>query len=74
VGYKYLVVRSTYLSGREWTSYGIAVTEEEEEQCVLRTLADLSPSVELIQKLVRRCNQLRLDPIHLEEIIEDLWA
>ncbi len=68
----YIVVCSEY-SGR--ISYGIALTEKAGDRAVIvRTVADISLHKGDVERFVRLCNELQLDPIHLDDAVDDLLA
>jgi hypothetical protein len=50
-------------------TYGIAVQFEREEERLV--YADVSTDASKVQRLVELMNELQLDPIHLEDVIED---
>lgn len=72
----YGIVEERYpLGSRERRSYGIvayANAEQEESACVVASVRDLSHDRSRVEQAVTLCNQLGLDPIHLQDIAEDL--
>ncbi len=70
---QYIVFSSTFEAGcLSRTSYGIAlVSVADDVMSVLQTLADVSSDRKGIDRLVDRCNTLKLDPMHLDEIVEN---
>ncbi|MBQ7929827.1 MAG: hypothetical protein IJ334_02255 [Clostridia bacterium] len=38
---------------------------------VLHTISDICDDPERIRELVRQCNENRLDPLHLSDVIDD---
>lgn len=68
--YKYITVESTYkFDVNERKSYGIAICDS--ENTVLETIADISPNIEGIKKLVDLCNKEKLSPCHLYDVVRD---
>lgn len=68
----YITVCSEYKNKK---SYGIALTETADGSTnIIQTVADISPIQGEIDHLVKMCNELRLDPIHLGDVIEDFLA
>ncbi len=68
----YIIVCSEY---NDKISYGIALTEKVDDcTIVLRTISDISPLKNAVEQLIELCNELYLDPIHLDDIIEDFLA
>ena len=66
----YTVVEEKYTAlDREYTGYGICVEEFGSEY--VRVFRDISRSREAVEKLVALCNELELDPIHIEDVIYD---
>ena len=56
-------------------SFGIALIETIDDcTVILQLIPDVCPAKKRVDQLVKRCNELRLDPIHLEEVIEDFLA
>ena len=51
-----------------YISYGIALKEEEN---IIRTIADVFLDKGKAEEFIGRCNEFKLSPIHLEEVIED---
>lgn len=73
MSYRYIVTSCTY-QGKDTvrTGYGISLIEDcGDTVTVLDTVADLSPDAESVEQLVRHCNELELDPIHLHEVAYD---
>lgn len=70
---KYIVVCSTYTDGENTRkSFGIAVLEKSEDgTAVLRSIADISSNEAEIERLVQNCNDLALDPVHLDDVVYD---
>ena len=74
--YSYCVVESTYrLDDKSYTAYGIAcVTSEDDSIIVLATYDDLSTDLAKVSHLVKLCNELKLDIIHLPDVVDDFIA
>ena len=72
----YILIRNTYeMEKNTRNSFGIAVVEEENDVAiVLESFSDLSSDVTKVEQLVRICNELGLDPIHLSEVVQDFLA
>lgn len=49
--------------GKLWNTYGITYGDI--------VIEDISTEKEKIEKLVRLCNELDLDPIHIHDVVED---
>ena len=60
------------VDGYRYTGYGIAVKEKGKD--FLRVFRDVSRCKKDIDEVVQRCNRLELDPIHIEDVVEDLLA
>ena len=74
MSYQYMSVSETYDDGRK--SYGISVRVHYDDgsTAVLQTISDICDDPYRIRELVRLCNEARLSPPHLSEIIEDFLA
>lgn len=72
----YMVVREQYMgTTRSRIAYGIAAVEEYDGHIiVMRSIPDISQEFSPIARLVRFCNRLHLEPIHLNEIVEDFFV
>lgn len=74
--HKYIVVQSTY-KNRDITriAFGIAAVEEYDGvTTILESISDISTYIEPIERLVKVCNNLQLDPIHLQDVVTDFLA
>ena len=73
MNYRYLVIKEEWMEkGVNLTRYGIAVAAVYEECCIiLESYTDVSGDNESVSELVRKCNDLQLDPIHFSEVVED---
>ena len=71
--HKYIVVQSTYKNGDiTRIGFGIAAVEEYDGvTTVLESISDLSSDIKPIERLVKVCNNLQLDPIHLQDVVTD---
>ena len=74
--YKYIVVEITYKNGDiTRIGFGIAAVEEYGGVTpILELIPDLSLDIEPIELLVEVCNNLQLDPIHLQDVVTDFFA
>ena len=74
--HKYIVVQSTYKNGDiTRIGFGIAAVEEYDGvTTILESTSDLSSDIEPIERLVELCNDLQLDPIHLQDVVTDFFA
>ena len=74
--YTYIVVQSTYKNGDSTRiGFGIAAVEEYDGvTTVLESISDISTDIEPIERLVEICNNLQLDPIHLQDVVTDFLA
>lgn len=73
---QYCVVKTTYMTDKSARdSFGIAaVAEEDGSITVLETISDLCADYEVITRFVQLCNDLKLDPIHLQDVADDFLA
>ena len=74
--HKQIVVQSTY-KNRDITriGFGIAAVEEYDGVItILESISDISTDIEPIERLVEICNNLQLDPIHLQDVVTDFLA
>lgn len=74
--YKYIVVQITYKNGDSTRiGFGIAAVEEYDGvTTILESISDISTDIEPIERLVEICNNLQLDPIHLQDVVTDFFA
>ena len=74
--HKYIVVQSTYKNGEiTRMGFGIAAVEEYDGvTTVLESISDISTDIEPIERLVKVCNNLQLDPIHLQDVVSDFLS
>ena len=70
---KYIIVQNKYYcENLSIVSFGMAIAEEHNGSVtILKTFADLSPNFADVEKLVRLCNEQKLDLIHLDDVIND---
>lgn len=73
---KYIVVRNEYIDGENTRiSYGIAAIENcDGVISVLKSVSDVSFDFSEVENLVNVCNSKELDPIHIEDVINDFFA
>lgn len=73
---KYIVVRNKYIDGENTRiSYGIAAIENcDGVISVLKSVSDVSSDFSEVENLVNICNSKELDPIHIEDVINDFFA
>lgn len=76
VEYKYTLIKSTLLSGDNCrVCYGIAVEEEQDGvSVILQSVSDIAVCSDRLEQLVDLCNELELDPIHLNDVVDDYLA
>ena len=74
--HKYIVVQSMYKNGDiTRIGFGIAVMEEYDGvTTVLESISGLYLDIEPIERLVKFCNNLQLDPIHLQDVVTGFLA
>ena len=66
MGTYYVTKESQEIAGCRLIRYGIG--------CRWREILGLSHNRQAVEWLVERCNTLELDPIHLEDVVQDfLW-
>ena len=69
--YLYQIYRGEYtLDGQSYTGFGISVVSTASNQ-ILILIEDIALSQKELCKLVRLCNELALDPIHIYDVVED---
>lgn len=73
---KYIVVKNEYIDGENTrVSYGIAAIENcDGVISVLKSVSDVSSDFSEVENLVNICNSKELDPIHIEDVINDFFA
>lgn len=67
--YRVLGEFGTGENNQKGISFGIIVIKT--EQSIEKVIHDVSMDEDAVQRLVRRCNKEKLDPIHLMDLIED---
>ena len=74
--YKYTLIKSTLLSGdNSRVCYGIAVVEEHNGvSVILQSVSDIAVCSDGLEQLVDLCNELELDPIQLNDVVDDYLA
>ena len=70
------MVQSTYKNGNATRiGFGIAAVEEYDGiTTILESISDISSDIEPVEHLVELCNNLQLDPIHLQDVVTDFLA
>jgi len=63
-----LIVSSITVEDQQYDSYGIACKEKDK---LVKCVEDISVDEQKVENLVKLMNKLKLDPIQLEEVIED---
>ena len=73
---KYIVVKNEYIDGENTrVSYGVAVIENcDGTDYVLESILDISSDFGAVETLVNVCNVEELDPIHIEDVVNDFLA
>ncbi|MBQ9112983.1 MAG: hypothetical protein IJY08_05305 [Clostridia bacterium] len=73
---QYVLIKYTYVyEDHDNSSYGIAAVEKyDDTEIVVEAYPDLTRDMESVKKLVHDCNQLKLDLIHLKDVVEDFVA
>ena len=61
-----VIARKYALEGMCYLGYGIS--------CPYREIADITTDYHRLSHLVTLCNELELDPIHLDDIVEDFLS
>ena len=68
--YLYTVIESECeVEGYKYTGYGICIKNTDTGES--RSICDISVHRKDIEELSDRCNRLQLDPIHIEDVIDD---
>ncbi|MCQ2552381.1 MAG: DUF6514 family protein [Clostridia bacterium] len=66
---KYTIIVTTItVEEKEYNSYGIACNDNGK---IMKFVEDVSIDEKAVEKLVKLFNRLKLDPVQLEEAIED---
>ena len=67
------MVQNTYRNGAATRiGFGIAAVEEYDAVTTIsQFISDLSVNIEPVERLVELCNDLQLDPIHLQDVVSD---
>lgn len=69
----YIVVREDFIDdANARTTYGIAAVKEY-DGCVtvMQSISDVCPQFMPVLQLVQFCNELELEPIHLQDVVDD---
>ena len=70
---KYVLICETYSDDTEpHVGYGIAVVDR--ERVTILAALDLSPDKTKVADLVRKCNRLKISPIHFQDVVEDFLS
>ena len=68
--YVYAVIKGDYhVDGYKYTGYGICIKNRDTGES--RIISDISVRRKDVEELIERCNRLELDPIHIEDVIDD---
>ncbi len=70
------MIQSTYKNGADKRiAFGIAAVEEYDGiTTILESISDVSSDIEPVERLVKLCNDLQLDPVHLQDTVNDFLA
>jgi len=67
---KYVLVCETCSSDTGTrVGYGIAVVDR--QQVTISAALDLSPDKTAVANLVKKCNRLKISPIHFQDVVDD---
>lgn len=67
---KYVLVRDTYSDDTgTHEGYGIALVDR--NSATISAAYDLSCSESKVADLVRKCNRLKISPIHFQDVVDD---
>ncbi len=70
---KYILIRAVYTDDYgTHTGFGIAATDN--ESVTISAALDLSCNESEVAELVKRCNELKLSPVHFQDVIEDFLS
>ena len=74
--YTYITICCTYCHGEHSRiGYGIAyVCVADGVVTVLQSVSDISSDRQRVERLVEHCCKLGLDPMHLEDVVEDFMV
>lgn len=74
--YRYLLIQETYIADEfSRIGYGIAAAVEQDGCLVLlQSFSDVCADSAELEELVRLCNELELDCVHLADVVEDFLA
>ena len=69
---RYILLKSEYEST---VTFGIAVAVDcDERVTILDSYMDLSSNQSKVTELIELCNALKLDPIHLSDVVDDFLS
>ena len=63
-----------FSEGMAYTSYGIAAyarSDLGEAPALIALVKDITPDGKALLELVKKCNLLKLSPLHLKDVVED---
>ncbi len=71
--YKYLVLKQVFKNddGEKYVTYGLRVMRGDNE---IALISDISTNYEDIRRLAETCTRDGLDPIHINDVVEDFLA
>lgn len=64
-----------FISEREKISYGISVCDnatKEDAVTVIKYISNITTNKDKLEELVNKCNALKLSPMHILNVVEDL--
>lgn len=69
--YYYLITHNTFHAEDtgKYQAFGIAVYDESSH--IIRQISDITTDEIAIRQLIQKCNQLRLSPLHLKDVVDD---
>ena len=68
--YVYTVTEGDYqVDGYKYRGYGICVKNRDTGDS--RCIHDISVRRNEVEELIERCNRLQLDPVHVDDVIDD---
>ena len=70
---KYVLVRDTH-SGDTGTHVGYGIAVVDHERVTISAALDLSRNETEVADLVKKCNRLKLSPIHFQDVVEDFLS
>ncbi len=74
----YVLVEEKYeLNGKEHLSYGISALKDIHEgdgNAVISSIHHITPKKDKLSVLIALCNRFNLEPIHLNDVVEDFLS